>query len=238
VPAGGGLPAARVPIAEACDVLDRWDGSDELDAPGAVLWRELVGWFDGDAFFDEGDLYAEPFDPADPVGTPSGLARPPSGGDDPVLLALARAVQVVELAGFPVDATLRDTQFAPRGDRLVPVSGGLSRDGVTNVVAWASLSSSTEPALERPADPVVDGSLLTPQGYFVNIGTSFLMALAFTPAGPQAMAILTYGNSGDPTSAEQHAQTERYSAEDWRPILFTDDDIAADPGLRTYVVRS
>jgi acyl-homoserine-lactone acylase len=172
------------------------------------------------------------------VDTPSGLARPPAGGDDPVLVALGRAVQVLAAAGLPVDATLRQTQFAPRGERFVPVHGGLSRDGVTNVVAWAALSSSTEPAVERPAEPLVPGSMLTADGYFVNVGTSFIMTLAFAPTGPQAASLLTYGNTGDPDRADFHTQTERFSAEQWRPIRFTDAEVTADPELRTYVVSS
>ena len=51
--------------------------------------------------------------------------------------------------------------------------------------------------------------------------------------------MLTYGQTGDRDSESFDVQTERYASKDWRPVLFTDADIAADPNLveQVLVVR-
>jgi acyl-homoserine-lactone acylase len=61
------------------------------------------------------------------------------------------------------------------------------------------------------------------------------MALGFTDDGPRAEAILTYGQSGDPTSEHFTDQTERFSRKEWRPILFRPEDVAAGT-RREYTV--
>ena len=81
--------------AGACSVLAGWDGRHDLDSRGAVLWRELLSAIRRDVPGGLGALWAEPFDPARPVETPAGLL--PAGPDgDPVLAALARAVQTLD----------------------------------------------------------------------------------------------------------------------------------------------
>lgn len=51
-------------------------------------------------------------------------------------------------------------------------------------------------------------------------GTSFIMALEFTANGPQAEALLTYGQSGDPDSPKAIDQTRLFSRKQWRPIYY------------------
>ncbi len=229
------LPGGTVPISEACESLASWDGLLSLDSVGAVLWRELLAQFPPEAFTDAGELWAEPFDPADPVGTPSGLASAPATGPDPVLVNLARAVQVIEAAGWALDDPLGEVQYAPRGDLRVPIHGGGFREGVTNIVGYPSFGTSLEETFEAAAT-VTSSSDLRADGYPVTNGTSFLMTLEFTADGPVAFAFLDYGESGDPTSDEWSAQTERFSGKDWREVLFTEDAIEDDPAFEEYTV--
>ena len=112
-----------------------------------------------------------------------------------------------------------------------------SVDGVTNVVGYNGTFGSTEPFPKRSAT-VAPRSGLTPDGYAINNGTSFLMALSFTESGPEAYAFLTYGNTGDRTSPLFVSQTERFSNKDWRRILFTPEAVAAEPALSTETVSS
>src|SRR5690606_29031423 len=52
---------------QACQVLGAWNNTGEIDAVGAHVWS---------AFWSKvrtSDLYATPFDAADPVNTPNGL---------------------------------------------------------------------------------------------------------------------------------------------------------------------
>ncbi len=71
----------------------------------------------------------------------------------------------------------------------------------------------------------------------MNRGSSFIMILAFTDRGPQARALLTYGQSGDPQSEHSWDQTELFSKKAWRPVLFTEAEITGNPKLQTEVVR-
>lgn len=108
-------------------------------------------------------------------------------------------------------------------------------EGAANVVAY---SRDTTTLLDKlPRAPVVDSRTgLTEDGYLVNYGTSFVMALEFTAAGPHAEAVLTYSQSGDPASPFFADQTAIFSADGWRAVRFTDEDIAADPELTTITV--
>ncbi len=228
------VAAADVDISLACATLATWSGTFDLDAPGAPLFREWLGRVSALGLWST--LWLEPFDPARPNDTPNGIApvtqiAPVAGSTaDPVLVALAQAVKVLEAGGRTVDVTLRDTQYAPRSATRIPIPGGLGSDGVTNVVSWGGLGSSTETVPTRGAR-VAPGSTLTADGYPINYGTSFLMTVDFTQGAPRAWAFLTYSNTGDRTSPLFDAQLKRFSEKDWREVLFTDEQIAADSGL-------
>lgn len=231
------LPAESVDITRACEVLDGWDGVYDLDSVGAVVWREYIGRYENADLLNAGPLWAQPFDATDPVATPSGLAPAPDGGVDPVLVNLGRAVQIITKAGFEVDVPLGEVQHADRNGTIVPIHGGNAADGVTNIVSYSGSFGSTEPFPKRPAT-VAPRSGLTSEGYAINYGTSFLLALAYTDAGPEAYAFLTYGNTGDRSSPLFVSQTERFSQKDWRRILFTPEAVAAEPALSTKTVTS
>lgn len=229
------LPAASLDVTDACQVLTSWDGTYNLDAAGAPLWREWMGQFSALAQRQAGDLFVKAFDPADPLGTPSGLA-PARAETDLVLVNLARAVQILQTAGFDADATLRDTQFAARASTRIPIHGGISSDGVPNMLSWSGGGSSTEPAPTRGAR-VAPGSTLTKEGYPINYGTSFIMSVDFTSGAPEAWALLTYSNTGDRTSALFDSQLSLFSAKQWRQVLFTESDIDADADTDILVVQ-
>ncbi len=219
------VPGETVDLTTACDVLSSWDGTFDLDAAGAPLFREWLGQFPSEAFNDAGVLFAEAFDPADPANTPRGLT-PAAGADDLVLVNLARAVQILRAGGFSESSSLRDTQFAARSATRIPIHGGLGSDGVTNVVSWGGLGSSTEEVPTR-GDRVAPGSTLTRDGYPINYGTSFIMVVDFTSGSPKAWAFLTYSNTGDRTSALFDEQMQAFSDKKWRSVIFDQDEIEA-----------
>ena len=79
-----------------------WDGVYDLDRAGPPVWREMISRFEFDDLTEAGVLWANAFDPTQPIATPGGLAAAPAGGpsSDPVLQNLARAVQVhTQIAG-------------------------------------------------------------------------------------------------------------------------------------------
>jgi acyl-homoserine-lactone acylase len=236
------LPAADVAIADACDVLARWDGVYDLDRAGPPLWRELMSRYEFTDLIEAGALWDRPFDPSDPIGTPAGLAPASGQGDlDLVLEHLARAVQILDLAGFAPDVTLGDAQFAIRNGERVPIHGGGAYDGVTNIVGFGRGHSILDPTLgEVTRDVLVGGSALADvgdgSGYLINNGTSFLLALAYGDAGPEAKVFLAYSNTEDRSADDYTAATERFSAKDWRNVAFTAEAVAAD-ARSTITVR-
>ena len=225
------LPAASVDLTTACNVLAGWDGVYDLDRSGPMIWRETMSQFDDAAFENAGALFDDPFDPARPTLTPS----IPASDTGPLLQAMARAVQTITTAGFALDTTLGASQFTERSETRIPIHGGNSADGVTNIVTWSGQSSSSEPAPQR-GEAVAVGSSLRGDGYRVNSGTSFVMTVDYTGDDVEAWALLVYGQTGDRTSPLFDSQTVAFSEKQWRQVAFTDAQIDADPDLETYTV--
>ena len=216
-----------------CEALAGWGGTFTKDDPGAALWRGFVDQFDGEAFFDEGELFAEPFDAEDPIDTPSGLALDQNG----VLQALDQAAADLQSAGFELDASMGDVQFAaPKADERIGVPGGGFREGLLNAVGRGGFDSSTEPGVDL-AEPVREDARISTDGYPVTTGSSFIMVVEYSDDGPYAEALLTYGQSGDPGSRHFDDQTEIFSEERLRAVLWDDADIA-EAATDTYTVSA
>lgn len=245
-----GLPAASVDLNQACDVVDAWDGSYDVDSRGAILWREFMARFPSADLNEAGSLWAEPFDPEHPVDTPANLAQPESDGTDPVMENLARAVQVLDQAGVAIDAPLGDVQFSYRNGQRVPMHGGNASDGVTNIVTWSTGFSILDPFIKTlrgvpvaPDSPIIRADFLGPDGKVaeelgspVTFGTSFLMAVEFTDDGPVANTFLTYGNVADRSNPSYTEATEQFSKKNWKHVLFSSSDID-DNAISTEVVK-
>jgi acyl-homoserine-lactone acylase len=215
---------------QACDTLAAWDRRADIDSVGTALWREFIESFSGAELIDAGPLWAVGFDPADPLGTPNGLSP-----DADVPGRIAAAVLRLRTAGFDLDSPLGALQTTDRNGERVPVHGGTGTEGVTNVVGFGNNDTTSEPGVER-GERIEGSRSLTTLGYPVSNGTSFIFDVEFGADGPVAEALLTYGESGDPTSPFFADQTELFSAKEWRPILFTPDAIAADAALREYTI--
>jgi acyl-homoserine-lactone acylase len=228
------LDQEQINLAEACGVLDEWDGRYELDSRGAVLFREFLGQYGSADFQDAGRLFEVGFDPADPVNTPRRLAGSQPDGDL-ALQNLARAVKLLRSQGIALNVPLGELQYANRPGRRIPIHGGYGAyEGLLNVEQDAPNFTTLEP-LESPKR--IEGSrFLTEKGYPVALGASFLMVLEYTGDGPRAQALLTYGQSGDPDSEHFTDQMVLFSQKQWRPVLFQQEEIAADV-KRDYAVR-
>jgi acyl-homoserine-lactone acylase len=159
----------------------------------------------------------------------------PASGTDPLLDKLAEAVLRLGDAGLAVNVPLGQVQYSPRGGSRTPLHGGIAVDGTANVVSYRILKSTVD-------EPTARGTVITPvtglstEGYVVNYGTSFLMTLSYTDRGVEAQALLTYGESGDPTSPHFNDQLPRFSQKQWRPILFSAQEVANAPALETFTV--
>jgi acyl-homoserine-lactone acylase len=226
----GTVNGQSVDITQACALLAGWNGRYDVDSVGAIVWREFLGTFTDDQLTNAGMLFSVPFSPSAPIATPNTLAPAPDSGEDPVLTKLATAVVTLGKAGVPVNATLGSVQYSPHGGTRFPLHGGQGREGTANVVSYTTLKSTVDPM--TPRGTVVDSRTgLSDQGYVVNNGTSFLMTFAFTDSGVDASAVLTYGQTEDANSPHFNEQLDLFSRKQWRKILFTPEDVAADPAL-------
>lgn len=226
------VAAGSVELTEACDVLEAWDGHYDVDSAGAVLWREFTQAVDYD------ELWDQEFDEATPAVTPAGLGPAPDGGEDPVLIGLAGAVALLTKAGVALDVPLGEVQYDGRlPDERLAVPGGLGSEGVTNVVDGASRSSTEEQLPELP-EPLIEDSTLTSDGYPITYGTSFLMAVAYGPDGPEARTILTYGQVGDPALAGFTSGVKAFAGKQWKTIETDQVALAEDPGATVTEVSA
>lgn len=220
-------------ITPACEVLRVWDRTYHVDSRGAALWREYLSLFSRADLVDAGPLYRTPFDPGDPINTPNGLN---DAVDVEVLQNLGIAAKHMLQDGWALDVPLGQMQRDGRaGDSGIPMGGGNEIDGTASVVGCCSgsntLAPTGDPGTFSPTQSYSD------RGYPVTNGNSFMMVMAFTTEGPSARAVLTYGQPDDPADPDFTSQTRVYSDNTFRPVLFTRQQIAADPDAVTYEVR-
>lgn len=187
--------------ARGCAVLAKWDRRFEADSRGARLFRaywQAIGGIKG--------LWAVPFDPADPVGTPRDLG---TGGDNAaqLLAALASVVTTMEQQGMALDSRWGDEQLVMAGNEAIPIHGGPGWLGILNM---------------QESDRAANGKLIP------RHGTSYIQIVGFDEKGPVADAILSYSQSTDPASPHAYDQTRAYSAKQWHRLPFTAKAIAAE----------
>lgn len=194
--------AASEAARAGCSVLAAWDRRNNLESRGQHVFREW--WRTASAI--EG-LWSRPFDPADPVNTPAGLATDDAGVRAALLAALDDAVEKVRAAGFALDATLGEVQTYATPDGSFGVHGGPEIEGVLNKVETA----------ER--GPLEDG------GYRIIFGSSYIQAVTFDERGPVADAMLVYGQSSQAGSPFHFDQLPLYAEKRWMRLPFHPQDV-------------
>ncbi len=218
-------------VGAAAEILAGWDRRFDIESVGAIVWRELVASFTEAQRTDAGPLFAEAYDPNDPVRTPRGLAPAPATGPDPLVVALGRAIHALTTAGVALDAPLGTVQYVARGGRRWPIHGGFEAEGIANVIAPVGTLARADlqpgPDLPDPVPGRTEVTGLRHGGYPAVYGVSFLMVLAYTDDGPEARGLLVYGQSADPASPHHSDQLEDFAAKRLRPLLIDADAIAA-----------
>ena len=200
-------------IAMSCGVLREWDRRADTDSRGMQVWTEF--WenarrIDG--------LYAVPFDPDDPVNTPRGIAADNPAVRDAVRKTLAAAQQRLLDAGIALDDPWGDVQFAERNGTRIPVPGGPGRHGMFSYI-------NTD---------FTDGKGYTP----IVHGNSYIQVVTWDDDGaPDARGILTYSQSPEADSPHYYDQTALYARGEWLQLPFSEDDILADPNLKTLTLQ-
>ncbi len=219
------LGADTIDLSAACEVLANWDRRFNVDSRGAVLFREWLTRYPYNETYLGSELFDIPFNPAKPLTTPFGLKNP-----DTALDRLAEAVALLVEAGIQLDTPLGAYQRGHRMNEIFPVHGGNRREGIANLQGSATrYNNPTETPIYTGSDAfIADSESLSETGYNVVHGSSFIMTLAYTDEGPEAEAILSYSQSGNPDSDYFSDQTALYRDKKWRDILFSTEDIARD----------
>jgi len=189
---------------EGCRVLAAWDRTSNADAAGAPLFREF--WRKAK---DIPKVWRVPFDPSQPIATPSGLDMGNPVTRDAVFKALGEAVGVVRAAGFAPGVALGIPQSRLVHGQRVALHGGDEFEGVLN-------------KLQTQGQPTINTG-----GYLVNYGSSYIQAVSFDDRGPVAQGILTYGQSSEPGSEHAYDQLPMFSAKRWQPLPFHPADVAS-----------
>ena len=198
-------------LLKACTALGNWDRKADLESRGAVLFREF--W---NIAAQLPDKWAQPFDPADPLHSPRGVAP---AAIPAMLAALKSAAQHLQVLGVPFDGRLADYQVEPRNGRRHPIHGAIGDiDGSYNSIHMAGE--------------------LGASGYEgVKWGTSYIHLVSFGEDGPQARGLLLYGQSTDPRSPHYADQLPLYAAKQLPLLPFSASAIAADPARRVRQLR-
>ncbi|WP_233282020.1 bifunctional acylase PvdQ [Pseudomonas mangiferae] len=196
----------------ACEAITRW--SRRADPASSVGWLYFQAF--AERFLALDNAWRVPFDAANPLDTPRGIAL-----DAPAIVRelTAALVQVGrELAGSPAlsQAQRGALQVAMKGNRRIPMPGGAGELGVYNAIQ------------SRP----VDGGQWAVVG-----GSSYIQLVSFDEQGPQAQGLLTFSQSSDPASPHFLDQTDAFAQSLWHPLPFTEAQILADPAYRSLSLR-
>lgn len=218
------LAGQAVNVAPACNVLAAWDRRNNTASVGAHVWTELWRRVSGAPTAGSGLpvvtslLYAVPFNPADPVGTPRGLNAAQAGVQTRVMGELAYTVKYFNDNGIALDRPWGQVQFDTRNGERIPVHGGSGVSGVYNAIT---------------------PSTLVPNVGFTPIlgGSSYIQSVTFTPSGPDARAVVTYSQSTDPANPNYADMTKLFSNYGWVTMPFAEGDIRRDPNLQVLKLR-
>lgn len=229
-------------VEQACAVLAQWDGVYDIDSVGAHVFRVFMGQY-------VNNLNAQstvPFDPVDPVGTPSTPNDANRGANnDLMLVALARASNLLESVSIDYDVTLGSVQHIQKsggvppggtpaliGDTIAWHGATSFPDGGFNAIGAVGQSVAEDTLFPRIGQDNLQGSgglSETPGvGWRIDRGTSWHFGVEFGDDGPLAFGLVSYSQSTDPASSYFNDQSQRYSQKDYRQLFFTDTDIEAN----------
>jgi acyl-homoserine-lactone acylase len=231
-------------VATGCAALRLWNGRFDLDSVGAHVFRVFMADYSSKLATD----LTVPFNPADPVGTPSTPrpANPANLAADPMLTSLAAGLQRLDSASVAYNATLGTVQvFQPTGGvppypglTAVPLgpsfpwhggNGGI--EGAFNAISTVNSTVQEDTRLWRincATVSVTGGLCSTPGlGWQIAYGTSWHFGLEFTPDGPRALGLISYSQSANAASPFFNDQQQRYSEKNMRQIPFSEAEINA-----------
>lgn len=199
-------------VVQSCAALSKWDRTANVASVGVPVWIEFWKAVSG----TEG-LYSIPFDPADPVDTPRGIATEKPEIRQAVRDALATAQTVLHDAGIPLDAHWGQVQYTQRNGDNIAIPGAPGSSGMFSYIL-SKLSK---------------GEGYTP----IITGNSYIQVISWDETGDlRSQGMLTYSQSPEPESPHYSDLTQLYSRGEWIDFPFSEEEILADPNLRALTL--
>ncbi len=197
-------------VAQACQVLSRWDSRFSVDSVGAHIFYEF--WL---SFAGVDDKWAVPFDVTDPVNTPRDLHVNNPEVVEAARAALADAVLRLDTAGIPMDRPWGEVQFSERNGERIGVHGG------SGAFMFSAIYS-----------PLVAG-----EGYSnIVTGNSYMQAVSWDESDcPDAYAVLSYSQSSNPESPHYADSARLYSQGEWIDMPYCEMDREAQEVRRETI---
>jgi acyl-homoserine-lactone acylase len=186
-------------LADAVELLRKWDNTAGPDSRGAILFE--AWWTRYSQGHPPAEQFAAVWSETDPVKTPRGLADLPRAVE-----ALARAAAETKIRYGHLDPAWGDTHRVRRGSVDVPVGGCSGALGCFRVLTFAT-------------DPV-DAKLVA------NSGDGWVLAVEFDDT-PRAYSVLAYGESPRPESPWHADQAEMFARGELKKVAFTPRDVDA-----------
>lgn len=191
------------------DALEGWDGHVSAGSRGAVLFQRF---WDGYAA-NVSPPFARPWDPANPLGTPEGLADP------------ARAVSELEAAVRDLRARYGDERIAwgevhrfRFGDLDLPGDGASGTYGCYRVVRFDEMTGGPNHRIAGR----IDGS-----NPIAGFGDAWVLLVDFS-GGVRASSVVAYGQSSDLASPHSRDQIRIFAEHRLRPVWFTEAQVRAN----------
>lgn len=206
-------PPRAVDVTAACTALRAWDNTGNGTARGSHVWDEFWKRIQ----LSDSDLYAVPFDAADPLNTPRDLRASAAAA---LAQALGAAQLRVQQSGYALDAQRSELLFATRGGSKIGLYGGCGEVGYFTITC-------SENRIEQ------GGYSMDGQPH----GNSYMQVVSFPAGGVEAHTFLTFSQSDDPASAHYGDYTRRYGAKQWLAVPFSTAAIQADPDYKSTRVR-
>jgi acyl-homoserine-lactone acylase len=192
-PTTSGTPVA---VGNSCRILSSWNGRENINARGVVLWR---AFWEG-ALNASGRLWLHHFRPSHAVTTPNGL----NTGNSHIQKAFGDALVEMHHDHLPFNVKLGKVQYVVRHGKHIALQGGPGDpDGEFNAIDQNVFKPSS-----RGKEP--------------TIGSSYIQVVTWRSDQfcPSARQILTYSESDNPKSPYFDDQTKLFSAKKWQNEYF------------------
>lgn len=191
--------------AAAIELIERWDNTTSPESRGSVLFQEWWRHYSGIRGENRQPLpdeqrYAKPWNVADPLNTPSGLADAKRAAE-----SFDWAVDEIKKRHGSFDVAWGEVHRVRRGSVDVPVGGCGNDLGCFRIMSYNR---------DKDGKQIATG------------GDGWVLALEFGDV-PRALSVLAYGQSRLPESPYHADQAEMFARGEAKRVAFTKADVDA-----------